>query len=142
MKTSTNTIASMLAAAIWADGVCAEEELIAANEVAEAFELPEEEFQAALDAALKEVENMDGESINAYLTKNAAEVDTEEIGHVYEAVMQILLSDGVLTNGEANNLLATAEALGIDIPTAVLLLCDMVKSEPELEISFEDNIED
>ncbi len=85
---------------------------------------------------------MDGESINAYLTKNAAEVDIEEIGQVYEAVMQILLSDGVLTNGEANNLLATAEALGIDIPTAVLLLCDMVKSEPELEISFEDNIED
>ena len=44
MKTSINTIASMLATAIWADGVCAEEELIAANEVADAFELPEEAY--------------------------------------------------------------------------------------------------
>ena len=53
--------------------------------------------------------------------------------------MQMMLCDGVLTAGEVYNLLAMAEALDIDRESAVLMLCDMVKTEPELEVSFEND---
>ena len=51
----------------------------------------------------------------------------------------MMLCDGVLTAGEVYNLLAMAEALDIDRESAVLMLCDMVKTEPELEVSFEND---
>ena len=67
----------------------------------------------------------------------AAQVDGEEKSVVFEVLMQMALCDGVLTADEVDNLLAIADALGMEQATAVLLLCDMVKEEPELEISFE-----
>jgi hypothetical protein len=38
-------------------------------------------------------------------------------------------------------MLALAEALDIDQDAAVLMLCDLVKTEPELEVSFESDEE-
>ena len=55
--------------------------------------------------------------------------------------MQVAIADGVLTRGEVNNLLAIADALGIDTDMACLLLCDMVKTEAELEIDTEEDEE-
>ena len=68
-------------------------------------------------------------------------VDDVEIGQVYESAMQVAIADGVLTRGEVNNLLAIADALGIDTDMACLLLCDMVKTEAELEIDTEEDEE-
>lgn len=48
----------------------------------------------------------------------------------------------MLTSGEIYNLMAFAEALDIDRENAVLMLCDLVKHEPELEISYEQDTED
>lgn len=64
-------------------------------------------------------------------------VDDEETGEVFQALLQMALCDNVLTYGEVHNHLALAEALDIDQDAAVLMLCDLVKSEPELEVSFE-----
>lgn len=46
MKTAPNTLASILAAAIWADGEFAEVERITAEEIADAFEISPKIFRS------------------------------------------------------------------------------------------------
>lgn len=142
MKTNSNTIASLLAACIWADGEYDETERITAEEIAEAFEIDPKEFHKYMTAAMVEVQNLTPEAATTYAVKHAAKVDAEEAGEVYQALMQMMLCDGVLTAGEVHNLIAMAEALDIDRETAILMLCDMVKTEPELEVSFEQDDEE
>lgn len=137
MITQPNTIASLLAACIWADGEYDEVERLTAEEIAEAFELDQKEFHKYMTAAMVEVQNLTPEAATTYAVKHAEKVDPEETGEVYQALMQMMLCDGVLTAGEVHNLIAMAEALDIDRETAILMLCDMVKTEPELEVSFE-----
>ena len=139
MKTATNTLASLLAACIWADGEYAEVERVTADEIADAFGIPEKDFNKYMTAAVVEVQNLSPEAATEYAVKHAAKVDPEEAGEIFQAIMQMLLCDGVLTAGEVYNLLAMAEALDIDRESAILMLCDMVKTEPELEISFEED---
>ncbi len=139
MKTATNTIASLLAACIWADGEFEEVERVTADEIAEAFEIPTKDFQKYMTAAIVEVQHLTPEAATTYAVKHAEKVDPEEAGEVYQALMQMMLCDGVLTAGEVYNLLAFAEALDIDRESAVLMLCDLVKNEPELEVSFEND---
>ena len=141
MKTTPNTLASLLAACIWADGEYSEVERTTADEIADAFDIPEKDFQKYMTAALVEVQNLSPEAATNYAVKHAEKVDPDDSGEIYEALMQMILCDGVLTAGEIYNLLAMAEALDIDRETAILLLCDMVKTEPDLEISFEEDDE-
>lgn len=137
MKTSNATIGSILAAIIWADGEYSEVERTTISEIAEALGLTEKELTMNVTAALVELKNMGEEKATDFAVKHAAKVDDEETGEIYQALLQMALCDNVLTYNEVHNLLALAEALDIDQDAAVLMLCDLVKSEPELEISFE-----
>ncbi len=142
MKTPTITLASILAAIIWADGEFSDVERTAIAEIAEALGISEKELTMNVTAALVELKNMDEEKATEFAVKHAAKVDDEETGEVFQALLQMALCDNVLTYGEVHNLLALAEALDIDQDAAVLMLCDLVKSEPELEVSFEPEDED
>ncbi|MBR4775493.1 MAG: TerB family tellurite resistance protein [Bacteroidales bacterium] len=136
METNIKTVASFLATAIWADGVYAEDEKVAVSEIAEALEYDEAEFNAAIDAAIAEVSEMSEKDINEYLKKVADQVADEEIGIVFEAALEIVLADGVLSEEEVTELLVMASALGLSDETAILLLSDMVKEEPDLKIEL------
>lgn len=138
MKTSIENIAAVIAAAIWADGVYDPAEEITVEEIAEALELDEEAFKAAVDKQVKALEKMSANQANAALKDAAEAVDDEEIGIVFEAAMQMLLADSELSRAEVSNLLVIAEALGIEDEDAILMLADMVKTEPELTINMED----
>lgn len=137
MKTPTATIGSILAAIIWADGEYNDVEREAISEIAEALGLTEKELSMNVTAALVELKNMDEQKATDFAVKHAAKVDDEETGEVFQALLQMSLCDNVLTYGEVHNILALAEALDIDQDAAVLMLCDLVKTEPELEVSFE-----
>ena len=137
MKTPTITLASILAAMIWADGEFSDIERTTLSEIAEALGIPEKELNMNVTAALVELKMMDEAKATDFAVKHAEKVNDEETGEVFQALMQMALCDNVLTYGEVHNLLALAEALDIDQDAAVLMLCDLVKSEPELEVSFE-----
>lgn len=138
MKTSIENIAAIVAAAIWADGVYDPAEEITVEEIAEALELDEKAFKAAVDKHVKALEKMSDNQANAALKDAAEAVDDEEIGIVFEAAMQMLLADSELSRAEVSNLLVIAEALGIEDEDAILMLADMVKTEPDLTINLED----
>jgi uncharacterized tellurite resistance protein B-like protein len=141
MKTPTITLASVLAAIIWADGDFSEVERTTLSEIAEALGIPEKELNMNVTAALVELKNMSEDQATDYAVKHAAKVDDEETGDVFQALLQMALCDNVLTYNEVHNMLALAEALDIDQDAAVLMLCDLVKTEPELEVSFESDEE-
>ena len=136
MKTRIEDIATIIAAAIWADNVYDEAEKITVEEIADALELNEAAFKKAVDAQVKALSKMSDNHANAALMDAAEAVDDDEIGIVYEAAMQMLLADGELSASEVSNLLVVANALGIEEEMAILLLADIVKSEPELEINL------
>ena len=137
MKTPNATIGSLIAAIIWADGEFSEVERTTISEIAEALEIPEKELSMNVTAALVELKNMDENSATDFAVKHAAKVNDEETGEIFQAILQLALCDNVLTYGEVHNILVLAEALDIDQDAAVLMLCDLVKTEPELEVSFE-----
>lgn len=122
---------------IWADGEFSDIERTTLSEIAEALGIPEKELNMNVTAALVELKMMDEAKATDFAVKHAEKVNDEETGEVFQALMQMALCDNVLTYGEVHNLLALAEALDIDQDAAVLMLCDLVKSEPELEVSFE-----
>ena len=138
MKTKIENIATIIAAAIWADGEYDPAEEVTVEEIAEALELDLETFKAEVDNQVKEFEKMSGEQANSILIKAAGDIEDEEIGIVFEAAMQMFLADGELSRSEVSNLLVVAEALGIETEDAILLLADMVKEEEGLEVNLED----
>lgn len=138
MKTKLEHIATIIAAAIWADGVYDPAEEITVEEIADALELDEAKFKEAVEKIVKGLKGLSDNMTNAALLDAAEAVADDEIGIVFEAAMQMLLADGELSRAEVSNLLVIANALGIETEDAILLLADMVKSEPELAINLED----
>lgn len=136
MKTNIKNLATILATTIWADGEYDEAEKISVEEIAEAFELDVNELLAAVNAEVEAISAMDEEKVNEVLLQKAAEVDEEEAELVLQAVLQIATIDGVLCEEEVDNILSIASALGVNEARAVLMLADLVKDEPELEIVF------
>lgn len=134
MKTDKKNIAAFVAAAIWADGQYDEAEKVTVGEIADALEISD--FVAAVDAELEAVKELDGEAVAEYLAKAGEGVDDEEIGHVFEVALQIVLCDGVLAYDEVSNLFLMADALGLDHEYATLLLADMVKEEEDIEVEL------
>ena len=137
MKTDIKTLASLVSTIVWCDGEYSEVERETTEEIIEALELPADEFKKLIEEANVSSEKLDEEEITKIMEQAAAQVEGEEKSVVFEVLMQMALCDGELTADEVDNLLAIADALGMEQATAVLLLCDMVKEEPELEISFE-----
>lgn len=135
MKTDMKNLAAYLAAVIWADEAYEEAERVAVAEVAGALEL--DGLDQAVVAELALIKDMDGEAVSNYLVKAAEGIDDEEIAFVFEAVLQIALADGVLAYSEASNLLTVADALGLGHEYALLMVADMMKEEPEIEVDFD-----
>lgn len=136
MNTEIKHIAALVATAIWADGEYDEAEKIVVGEIADAFELGAEEFAAAVEAELAVVEPMNEEEVNAYILEHSAEVNDDEAEMLLQAVLQVVIVDGILGEEEVDNVLSIASALGIDDARAVLMLADLVKEEPELQIEL------
>ena len=136
MNTGIRHIAALVATSIWADGEYDAAEKVVVAEIADAFELDAQEFATAVEAELAVVEPMNEEEVNAYILEHSAEVDEEEAEMLLQAVLQVVIVDGILGEEEVDNVLSIASALGIDDARAVLMLADLVKEEPELQIEL------
>ncbi|MGM9852016.1 MAG: TerB family tellurite resistance protein [Muribaculaceae bacterium] len=138
MKTKLNSLAALLSAAVWADGEYVEAEKEAVAEVADALEIAPEELEAAVSTEVSKISGMDEEALSEYLLDAGEAVDESEAGIVFEALLQVVLADSELSRSEVSTLLSVAEAIGIEAEDAVLMLADMVKTEEDIEIDFED----
>lgn len=131
MKTKIQDFADILALAVCADGEYAEAEQIVLGEIADAFEIEEATLVDAVEKSIAKIENLDEEQIGDLAVSAGEGILEEEVGEVFEAVLQIVLSDGILCREEAEVLLDIAEAIGIEAADALMLTADMVKAEGE-----------
>ena len=136
MKTDIKHIAAIVATSIWADGEYDAAEKVVVAEIADAFELGADEFAAAVEAELAVIEPMNEDEVNAYILEHSGEVEDEEAEMLLQAALQVVIVDGILGEEEVDNILSIASALGIDDARAVLMLADLVKEEPELQIEL------
>ena len=136
MNTDIRHIAALVATSIWADGEYDAAEKIVVEEIADAFELNAEELSAAVEQELDVIKPMNEDEVNEYILDHSAEVEDEEAEMLLQAVLQVVIVDGVLGEEEVENVLSIASALGIDDSRAVLMLVDLVKEEPELHIEL------
>ncbi len=136
MNTDIRHIAALVATSIWADGEYDAAEKIVVEEIADAFELNAEELSAAVEQELDVIKPMNEDEVNEYILEHSAEVEDEEAEMLLQAVLQVVIVDGVLGEEEVENVLSIASALGIDDSRAVLMLVDLVKEEPELHIEL------
>ena len=138
MKTNIENIATIIAAAIWADGEYDEAEKVTVEEIADALELDLSAFKSAIDKQINALDKMSANQTNAALQDAADAVDDEEIGIVFEAALQMFLADSELSRSEVSNMLVIADALGIEHEDAILMLADLVKEESDLSINMAD----
>lgn len=137
MKTDSKTIAGLLATVVWASGEYEESQQAAVEEVADALELNHDLLIMEVEKEIQKLNKLDDEGVNTYLQKVAKAVDDEEIGFALESCIQVAISDNVLGKDEVNTIYAVGEALDMDASDVKTLVDDLVKSEPELEVSFE-----
>lgn len=136
MNTDIKNIAALVATAIWADGEYDEAERIAVEEIAEAFELDQAAFAAQIEEELKAVEPMSEEEVNNYVVEQASKVAAEEKEMLLQAVLQVVIIDGYLGEDEVENVMSIAAALDVNEARAILMLADLVREEPELEVEL------
>ena len=136
MNTDIRHIAALVATSIWADGEYDAAEKIVVEEIADAFELNAEELSAVVEQELDVIKPMNEDEVNEYILEHSAEVEDEEAEILLQAVLQVVIVDGVLGEEEVENVLSIASALGIDDSRAVLMLADLVKEETELQIEL------
>lgn len=136
MKTSIENIAKFIAAAIIADGNYDEAEKVALEEIAEALEMDTNALIASVETEINTIEKLNAAKKKEYLCVASTEVAEDENNVVFEALLEIVLVDGILTSSEVETLFEAADLLAIPQAEAVLMLADMVKEEPDLQIEF------
>ncbi len=136
MKTSLENIAKFIATAIMADGNYDEAEKIALEEIADALEFDANALTASVETEINTLSSLSEAKKKEYLCIASTEVAENENNIVFEALLEIVLVDGILAAEEVDTLFALADLLAIPQTEAVLMLADMVKEEPELTIKF------
>lgn len=134
-------IKHLLAVAIMADGQPGQEELALLADIENDLELPG--LAKAVSDLLPAMEGMDDEQLTATLRTHGSAIDSGDRPLVFEAIIAVMLADGVLHEEEIGNILAMAEALEIPDEKAVArLLFQVQEMEGELLVDVEDQLED
>lgn len=137
MKSEIKNTAAFLAVAIWVDGEYAEEEKEKLSEIAEALEVNAGELAENVENALKELEGKDEEATQAYLVENASSIKEEDVNTLLQCAIEIVLADDVIKKEEVQVLFELADATGAaDHSDVALMLVDLVKYSPDMEIEF------
>ncbi|MCQ2607142.1 MAG: hypothetical protein MJ197_00435 [Bacteroidales bacterium] len=132
MKTSSKTLSSFLAAAVWADGEYDEFEKEFVAQVGEILDV--KTLGADLENAIKATEKMTEDELASCLEEAAKQVDNEEKEGVLTLCLQMMCADAFLATDEMENFFAFAEILGVDETTASSILDEFVDEEEDLII--------
>ena len=137
MKTAIETAAALMALAVTADGSFKDGEKSVLSDIASLLGYPEGDFVVTVEKYYKEIRVMNHNAVTKYLHKHASEVDNDDLALIFEAFMEIVLSDGTMSFCEVESLLRMADALGISHADIILMVANLAKDTPKLEVDFE-----
>lgn len=134
-------IKHLLAVAILADGEPSQEEVALLVDIENDMELPG--LAKAVGDLLPAMVGMDDDQFTATVSTHGVAIDGADKPLVFEAIISIMLADGVLHEEEISNILAMAEALEIPDEKAIArLLFQVQEMEGELLVDVEDELEE
>ena len=138
MKSEIKNVAAFLAVAIWADGVYSEEETEIIADIAEALGVDPKELAQHVGDAVKSLEDKDDDAVQEFLVANAPAIDEDESKKLLQCAIEIVMADNVTSADEVQVIFDLADAMGGDVEHAdvALMLVDLVKYSPEIEVEF------
>lgn len=138
MKSEIKNVAAFLAVAIWADGVYSEEETEIVADIAEALGIDPKELAQHVGDAVKSLEDKDDDAVQEFLVANASAIDEDESKKLLQCAIEIVMADNVISADEVQVIFDLADAMGGDVEHAdvALMLVDLVKYSPEIEVEF------
>ena len=138
MKSEIKNVAAFLAVAIWADGVYSEEETEIIADIAEALGVDPKELAQHVGDAVKSLEDKDDDAVQEFLVANASAIDEDESKKLLQCAIEIVMADNVISADEVQVIFDLADAMGDDVEHAdvALMLVDLVKYSPEIEVEF------
>ncbi len=138
MKSEIKNVAAFLAVAIWADGVYSEEETEIIADIAEALGVDPKELAQHVGDAVKSLEDKDDDAVQEFLVANAPAIDEDESKKLLQCAIEIVMADNVISADEVQVIFDLADAMGGDVEHAdvALMLVDLVKYSPEIEVEF------
>lgn len=138
MKSEIKNVAAFLAVAIWADGVYSEEETEIVADIAEALGVDPKELAQHVGDAVKSLEDKDDDAVQEFLVANASAIDEDESKKLLQCAIEIVMADNVISADEVQVIFDLADAMGGDVEHAdvALMLVDLVKYSPEIEVEF------
>lgn len=138
MKSEIKNVAAFLAVAIWADGVYSEEETEIIADIAEALGVDPKELAQHVGDAVKSLEDKDDDAVQEFLVANASAIDEDESKKLLQCAIEIVMADNVISADEVQVIFDLADAMGGDVEHAdvALMLVDLVKYSPEIEVEF------
>lgn len=138
MKSEIKNVAAFLAVAIWADGVYSEEETEIVADITEALGVDPKELAQHVSDAVKSLEDKDDDAVQEFLVANASAIDEDESKKLLQCAIEIVMADNVISADEVQVIFDLADAMGGDVEHAdvALMLVDLVKYSPEIEVEF------
>ena len=138
MKSDIKNVAAFLAVAIWADGVYSEEENEMLTDIAEALGVDSATLIQQVQEAVNTLEGKDDDAVQEYLINNASAIEEDETKRLLQCAIEIVMADNVITVDEVQVLFDLADAMGGEVEHAdvTLMLLDLVKYSPEIEVEF------
>ena len=138
MKSDIKNVAAFLAVAIWADGVYSEEENEMLTDIAEALGIDSTTLIQQVQEAVNALEEKDDDAVQEYLIDNAAAIEEDEAKTLLQCAIEIVIADNVVSVDEVQVLFDLADAMGGEVEHAdvTLMLLDLVKYSPEIEVEF------
>jgi len=106
--------------------------------MADALELDAKKLLPLVESEFKKLEAMDDDKFHPYFVEQGKGLDYDDAAAIFQCCIQITLANGELCKAEAETLMAFAEVLNIDHADALLFVADIVKDDPELDVSFDD----
>lgn len=138
MKSDIKNVVAFLAVAIWADGVYSEEENEVLTDIAEALGVDSATLIQQVQEAVNTLEGKDDDAVQEYLIDNASAIEEDETKRLLQCAIEIVMADNVITVDEVQVLFDLADAMGGEVEHAdvTLMLLDLVKYSPEIEVEF------
>ncbi len=138
MKSDIKNVAAFLAVAIWADGVYSEEENEVLTDIAEALGVDSATLIQQVQEAVNTLEGKDDDAVQEYLIDNASAIEENETKRLLQCAIEIVMADNVITVDEVQVLFDLADAMGgeVEHTDVTLMLLDLVKYSPEIEVEF------
>lgn len=136
-KVFVDALSVFAAAAIGADGNVAIEEKAVCKDICSDLDINWSDFEPLLDKKVKEISKLKEEELDKFLIDASKKLNDDEANILFEASLNLILADKVLTFEECETISAISEILEIPNEVVIARIAFAVQ-EDDIKVDVED----